>query len=102
MSIFLHTGRLPRYISHPFQNCYDGHPSAVAGHAVACQISSSNTRADLLSRAARANASGGEGRGARPRATDEQLVGVGQRVCGLPSRKEDMHMMRGEVWPGMA
>ena len=40
--------------------------------------------------------------GARPRATDEQLVGVGQRVCGLPSRKEDMHMMRGEVWPGMA
>ena len=30
----------------------------------------------------------GEGRGARPRATDEQLVGVGQGVCGLPSRKE--------------
>ena len=25
------TGGLPRYISCPFQNCYDGHPSAVAG-----------------------------------------------------------------------
>ena len=22
----------------PVQNCYDGHPSAVAGHAVACQV----------------------------------------------------------------
>eukprot|EP00964_Phaeocystis_antarctica_P058140 scaffold34462_cov56-Phaeocystis_antarctica.AAC.9 len=33
---------------------------------------------------ARAIASGGEGRGARPRATDEQLVGVGQGVGGLP------------------
>merc|ERR1712194_958643 len=32
------TGRFPRYISHPFQNCYDGYPSAVAGHAVACQV----------------------------------------------------------------
>eukprot|EP00964_Phaeocystis_antarctica_P058138 scaffold34462_cov56-Phaeocystis_antarctica.AAC.7 len=34
---------------------------------------------------ARAIASGGEGRGARPRATDEQLVDVGQRgaFCGL-------------------
>ena len=30
----------------------------------------------------------GEGRGARPRATDEQLVGVGQGVCVLPSCKE--------------
>eukprot|EP00964_Phaeocystis_antarctica_P005628 scaffold3067_cov67-Phaeocystis_antarctica.AAC.3 len=30
----------------------------------------------------------GEGRGARPRATDEQLVGVGQGGCVLPSRKE--------------
>ena len=30
------TGRLPRYIPHPFQNCHDGHPSAVDGHAVAC------------------------------------------------------------------
>ena len=39
---------------------------------------------------ARAIASGGEGRGARPRATDEQLVGGGQGVCGLPSRKECM------------
>eukprot|EP00964_Phaeocystis_antarctica_P054729 scaffold32205_cov65-Phaeocystis_antarctica.AAC.3 len=32
---------------------------------------------------ARAIASRGEGRGARPRATDEQLVGVGQGVCVL-------------------
>eukprot|EP00964_Phaeocystis_antarctica_P032219 scaffold18260_cov57-Phaeocystis_antarctica.AAC.3 len=32
----------------------------------------------------------GEGRGARPRATDEQLVGGGQGVCALPSRKEGM------------
>eukprot|EP00964_Phaeocystis_antarctica_P116988 scaffold80854_cov54-Phaeocystis_antarctica.AAC.2 len=31
-----------------------------------------------------------EGRGARPRATDEQLVGVVQGVCALPSRKEGM------------
>ena len=29
----------------------------------------------------------GEGRGARPRATDEQLVGGGQGVGGLPSRR---------------
>eukprot|EP00964_Phaeocystis_antarctica_P041118 scaffold23504_cov71-Phaeocystis_antarctica.AAC.3 len=29
-------GRLPRYIPHPFQNCHDGHPSAVAGHADTC------------------------------------------------------------------
>ena len=29
----------------------------------------------------------GEGRGARPLATDEQLVGVGQGVCALPSHK---------------
>ena len=33
---------------------------------------------------ARAIASGGEGRGARPRAADEQLVGGGQGVCALP------------------
>ena len=39
---------------------------------------------------ARAIASRGEGRGARPRATDEQLVGVVQGVCALPSRKEGM------------
>eukprot|EP00964_Phaeocystis_antarctica_P132150 scaffold96187_cov56-Phaeocystis_antarctica.AAC.2 len=57
------------------------------------QIRSSNTRADLLSRAAsrapaRVIASRGEGRGARPRATNEQLVGVGQGVCVLPNRKE--------------
>ena len=36
---------------------------------------------------ARAIASRGEGRGARPGATDEQLVGVGQGVCVLPNRK---------------
>eukprot|EP00964_Phaeocystis_antarctica_P130684 scaffold94562_cov58-Phaeocystis_antarctica.AAC.1 len=40
---------------------------------------------------ARAVASRGEGRGARPRATDEQLVGVRQGVCVLPSRREGMH-----------
>ena len=34
---------------------------------------------------ARAVASRGEGRGARPRATDEQLIGVGQGVCPPPS-----------------
>eukprot|EP00964_Phaeocystis_antarctica_P078703 scaffold48962_cov58-Phaeocystis_antarctica.AAC.4 len=33
---------------------------------------------------ARAVSSGGEGRGARPRATNEQLVGVGQGACALP------------------
>ena len=32
------TGRfLSVYISHPFQDCYNGHPSAVAGHAVGPQ-----------------------------------------------------------------
>eukprot|EP00964_Phaeocystis_antarctica_P062309 scaffold37323_cov45-Phaeocystis_antarctica.AAC.2 len=35
-----------------------------------------------------------EGRGARPRATDEQLVGVGQGVCLLPSRREGMRCGR--------
>ena len=39
-------------------------------------------------RPARAIASGGEGRGARPRAADAQLVGGGEGVCGLPSRKD--------------
>ena len=40
-------------------------------------------------RPAQANASGGvEGRGALPRATDEQLVGVGQGACALSSRRE--------------
>ena len=39
---------------------------------------------------ARVIASRGEGRGALPRATDEQFVGVGQGVCALPSRKEAM------------
>eukprot|EP00964_Phaeocystis_antarctica_P128451 scaffold92250_cov61-Phaeocystis_antarctica.AAC.4 len=37
---------------------------------------------------ARVIASGGEGRGARPRATNRQLVDIGQRVCTLPNRKE--------------
>ena len=45
---------------------------------------------------ARAIASRGEGRGARPGATDEPLVGVGQGVCALPSRKEGTCAMRGE------
>ena len=35
-------------------------------------------------------ASSGEGVGAGPCATDEQLVGVGQGVCRLPSRREGM------------
>ena len=55
-------------------------------------MSLSSSRAELLSRAAsqsptRAIASGGEGRGARPRAADEQLVGGGQGVCELPESK---------------
>ena len=41
----------------------------------------------------------GEGRGARPRATDEQLVGVGQGVCALPSRKESI-LCRARCEPG--
>ena len=58
----------------------------------AMTMSLSSSRAELLSRAAsrspaRAIASGGEGRGARPRAADEQLVGVGQGVCVLPESK---------------
>ena len=49
----------------------------------------SSSRAELLSRAAsrspdRVIASEGEGRGARPCAADEQLVGGGQGVCSLP------------------
>ena len=58
------------------------------------QSRSSNTRADLISRAGpqRSNpvvviTRRGEGRGARPCATDEQLVGVGHGRA-LPSRKE--------------
>jgi hypothetical protein len=55
-------------------------------------MSLSSSRAELLSRAAsrspaRAIASGGEGRGAHPRAADEQLVGGGQGVCALPESK---------------
>jgi hypothetical protein len=49
-------------------------------------MSLSSSRAELLSRAAsrspaRAVASGGEGRGARPRAADEQLVGGGEHAA---------------------
>eukprot|EP00964_Phaeocystis_antarctica_P117124 scaffold80963_cov72-Phaeocystis_antarctica.AAC.1 len=75
------------------------------------QSRSSNTRADLISRAAsrtpaRAVASRGEGRGARPRATDEQLVGIGQGVCVLPSRKAGVRCgarcgpRGGRIWAG--
>eukprot|EP00964_Phaeocystis_antarctica_P009639 scaffold5248_cov49-Phaeocystis_antarctica.AAC.2 len=55
---------------------------------------------------ARAIASRGEGRVAPPRATDEQLVGVGQGVCGLSSRKEGVRCAArcgpgaGGVWAG--
>ena len=55
---------------------------------------------------ARAIASRGEGRVARPRATDEQLVGVGQGGCELPSRKQGVRCgVRcgpggGKAWPG--
>ena len=49
-------------------------------------------------RPARVIASGGEGRGARPRAADEQLVGGGEGVCPLPSRKEGVRgIMRGDA-----
>ena len=48
---------------------------------------------------ARVIASSGEGQSTRPRATDEQLVGVGQGVCELPSRKEGM-TVRGELRVG--
>ena len=59
-----------------------------------CSVTRTSMR-DLVRRAgsrtpARAIASGGEGRVARPRATDEQLVGGGQGVCVLPSRREGM------------
>jgi len=62
-------------------------------------MSLSSSRAELLSRAAsrspardigspaRDIASGVEGRGAHPRAADEQLVGGGQGVCVLPESK---------------
>ena len=64
----------------------------------------SSSRAELLSRAAsrspaRAIASGGEGRGARPRAADEQLVGGGQGVCDLPESKGG-RVIGGEVRAG--
>ena len=55
---------------------------------------------------ARAVASRGEGRVAPPRATDEQLVGVGQGVCALSSRKEGVRCAArcgpgaGGVWAG--
>ena len=51
---------------------------------------------------ARAIASGGEGRGARPRATNEQLVGVGQGVCALPSQMGESYgvFVAQAVWRG--
>ena len=48
-------------------------------------------------RTAWAMASGGEGGGARPRAADEQLVGGGQGVCLLPSRKEGLRGVMDEA-----
>ena len=58
-------------------------------------MSLSSSRAELLSRtASRRRPSAREvasiavkGRGARPRAADEQLVGSGQGVCVLPESK---------------
>ena len=70
-----------------------------------------NTRADPISRraaswspGARVIASGGEGQGVRPRATDAQLVGGGQGVCALPSRKGDGAGLEaeGRIWGGSA
>eukprot|EP00964_Phaeocystis_antarctica_P017046 scaffold9391_cov52-Phaeocystis_antarctica.AAC.3 len=46
---------------------------------------------------ARAVASRGKGRVAPPRATDQQLVGVGQGVCGLPGRMEGIRLSS-ETW----
>ena len=46
---------------------------------------------------ARAVASRGKGRVAPPRATDQQLVGVGQGVCGLPGRREGIRLSS-ETW----
>jgi len=68
-------------------------------------MSLSSSRAELLSRAdsrspARAIASGGEGRGARPRAADEQLVGGGQGVCALPRVERGACKIGGEVRAG--
>jgi hypothetical protein len=66
----------------------------------------SSFRAELLSRAAsrspaRAKASGGEGRGARPRAADEQLVGGGQGVCALRRvERGGVYIMGDEVRAG--
>ena len=48
---------------------------------------------------ARAISSGGEGRGARPRAADEQLVGGGQRLRVLPGRKEGSIRCRASCGP---
>ena len=45
----------------------------------------------------RAIASRGESRGARPCATDQQLVGIGQGGCALPRGKEGVCDMSGEV-----
>eukprot|EP00964_Phaeocystis_antarctica_P041806 scaffold23936_cov57-Phaeocystis_antarctica.AAC.1 len=58
-----------------------GPPSS--GGGLVCEFGRAGPRTP-----ARAIASRGQGRGVRPRATDEQLVGVGQGGCALPSREE--------------
>jgi hypothetical protein len=71
-------------------------------------MSLSSSRAKLLSRAASRSparaiamiASGGEGRGARPRAADEQLVGGGQGGCVLPRVERGACNIGGEVRAG--
>eukprot|EP00964_Phaeocystis_antarctica_P080636 scaffold50376_cov38-Phaeocystis_antarctica.AAC.2 len=73
----------------PHANCGLGSsewsPQILPSHAPRCRgLSSASTASRTPARAV------GEGRGARPRATDEQLVGVGKGVCALPSRKEGM------------
>eukprot|EP00964_Phaeocystis_antarctica_P103861 scaffold69098_cov54-Phaeocystis_antarctica.AAC.3 len=61
---------------------------------VGSRIANSVRRAAGPRTPARAVASRGKGRGARPRATDAQLVGVGQGVCVLPSRREGIRCGR--------
>ena len=48
----------------------------------------------------RAIASRDESRGARPRATNQQLVGIGQGGCTLPSGKEGVCDVGRNVWVG--
>ena len=68
--------------------------SRASGRRRICPVTHTSIRASVRRAASRTPAqaivSRGEGRGARPRATDEQLVGVVQGVCALPSRKEGM------------